>query len=476
MGLCYKTSTWADRLWSSHVKQSRQAQAIVSRGEVKQGASYSGFASDLHSRLYLNNEPDKLNSGPDWASKLHESASDLAEWRQLKSRCRHDGFAAGVATEAILSCLSDQIPDSSDSDNSDPDTSELPYTDAPVVPGQASGPPAAWTDQSPPDDADTRQALRRAVRAARDAVVEIDASLDGLQTALGLRRPGTAIGEQATYQDIDKIREAHRTVSRSRNLQQIAELAGRFTRLAATKQRNKVRGSVGAVKGVELSGDLSRVLPSELAGLRGSRYERLLTLAKLVDKRALSYRLEAKETEARGPVVICTDLSSSMRGSRDLWAKACTLAILSTATRQRRACTVLGFDRAIRHTDTIRASDTTADDIDRVLSHAPRGGTDYNPPLTKAADIIETDHVMSKADIILITDGEAYLDTEVATRLQSLTTDHGVNIYVIAIGNEAREIQQGPLSRVATRLAVVESTALDTATDPVVFESVNLEG
>lgn len=471
MGLCYTTSRWADRLWSSHVKHSPIAQRIVKDGQARQ-SDYDGFAQDLHSRLYLNNEPNKLEGGPGWAESLHSAASDLAEWKQLKSRCRHDGFLAGLATESILQSLASQIPQQSEPGT--PGTEPLPYTSEPGVPGAGSGQPVAWTDKGQSDPSETRRRLRRAIRDARDKVVEVEGSLDGLQAPLGLRRPGTHVGEQVTYRDLDKVREAHSVVSKSRNLKRIAELAGRLARQAASKKRAKVSGSVGAVKGVELSGDLSRVLPSELAGLRGSRYERLLTLAKLVERRALSYRLEARNTEIRGPVIVCQDLSSSMRDdSRDLYAKACALAILGTATEQKRDWTMVGFSTRVRHVDTVLAGTADAGTIERILSHAPSGGTDFTPPLRKAIHIIETAESMSKADIVIITDGEAYLDEDVRDKLQELTKNNGLNIYVIAIGTEAEGIKQGPLGEIATKLATITQTSL-MSSDPVVSDAINL--
>lgn len=472
MGLCYKTSQWADRLWESHVAQSRSAQRVLIDGQSRQ-STYTDFASDIHSRLYLSNEPHKLEGGPDWAERLHEAASDLAEWRQLKSRCKHDGFLAGLATESILDSLASQIPQSESEPDND-GTEPLPYTDQPGIPGAATGKPVAWTDKGESDPSETRRALRMAIRDARDKVIDAEGSLDGLQAPLGLRRPGTQVGEQVTYRDLDKVREAHSIVSKSRNLKRIAELAGRLARQAANKKRTKVSGSVGAVKGVELSGDLSRVLPSELVGLRGSRYERLLTLAKLVERRALSYRLEARNTETRGPVIVCQDLSSSMKeDSRDLYAKACALAILGTATQQSRDWTMVGFDRRVRHVDTVPAGTADAGTIERILSNAPHGGTEFSPPLRKALHIIETAESMAKADVVIITDGEAYLDADVRDRLQELTKTKGLNIYVIAIGNEAEMIKQGPLGEIATKLATITQTSL-LGDDPVVAESINL--
>lgn len=468
MGLCYITSKWADRLWKGHVNANPSAKGLVRQGEGKQGADFDGFARDLHARLYLNNEPPKLEGGPDWAEKLHTAANDLAEWRQLKARCRHNGFTAGVAAEAVLSSLIDQIPDKPEDEEGD-----LPYTDQPGAPGSGDGEPVAWTDKGEGgDDAELRRKLRKAIKEARDKVVEVEATLDGLQEPLGMKRPGSAIGEQVTYKDIEAIRQAHDTIKSNYSLRRIAELAGRLTRLADSSKRTKVTGSVGAVKGVELSGDIPRILPGELVGLRGSEFERLLTLGKVLERRALSYRYEDEQTEGRGPIVVCEDLSSSMEGSRDLWAKACALAILTTATRQKRDWTFIGFTSRIVHEDHIPAGKGDAKALETAMSHAPRGGTNFDDPVRRSCEIIETSPTMCKADVIIITDGEADLDDEYAARIKNLTETEGVQVYVIAIGHEAQSIRNSALGKVATEAVCLATT---NNTSDTLFNAINLE-
>jgi uncharacterized protein with von Willebrand factor type A (vWA) domain len=465
MGLCYNTSKWTDKVWAGHLKHSALAHSIVNEGVVKQD-QFRAFAQDIHARLYLVNDPQKLEGGPDWAEKLHETASDLKEWHQLKSRCKHSGFASGVATEAILKVLLDQIPQQ----ERDEDEEELPYDPRGGQPGKGDGKPTSWTDKGEGNDSDLRRKLRRAIKEAKEQVIEAESSMDGLDEPLGIKRPGTQIGEQVTYKDLEHIRAAHKVVETSWTLKQIAELAGRLTRSADTHKKVKVDGSIGAVKGVELSGDIPRILPGELVGLRGTELERLLTLDKIVCKRALSYRMEAEQSETRGPIIVLEDLSGSMRGPRDLWAKAVALSILTTATRQKRDWTFIGFDYSIRHEDRINAGEADIHKITNALRHAPRGGTHFDPPFRRSVEIIKTSECMNKADIILITDGEADLTDEVIEQVKDLTENEGLQVYVIAIG--AEYISETDLTKVATKVAYLATT---NNSDPIVYEAINLE-
>ena len=65
------------------------------------------------------------------------------------------------------------------------------------------------------------------------------------------------------------------------------------------------------------------------------------------------------------------------------------------------------------------------------------------------------------------------IETHIEDRLQELTRNNGLNIYVIAIGTEADIIKQGPLGEIATKLATITKTSL-LGDDPVVCESINL--
>ena len=100
--------------------------------------------------------------------------------------------------------------------------------------------------------------------------------------------------------------------------------------------------------GVELGGELGRALPAELAAMRPGSRLRLLTLARWADKRLQQYQMQGDEPQARGPIVVLLD-ERIVIGRPSTWAAAVALASLSTAARERRACTVVGFNSGIRY-------------------------------------------------------------------------------------------------------------------------------
>lgn len=405
MALCFPPAPWADTLWRGHVRSSRPAQAVLAQGQQVNGA-FPRLAEDVHAALYLRHAPEVRDDAPAWATALLDTARSLPEWQQLRTRCQANGFTAGVATEIVLHSLVPLLPQ--DEDNPDP-TPDI-----------------------------TRRKLRDACRRAAKEVDTAEGALEGLADVCGIHA-GDSPGAHETMEDLEALRGAWRALKDNKQLQHIAALAGRLARLGATHKRCAVAPAVGAIKGLTLGGDLDRLLPSEIVGLRSPhRLHRLATLAKITSKRALQYEMHGEEPETRGPVVVCVDESFSMReGGKDAWSKAVALALLQTATQQKRPLTLLGFDTDLTGEDTIHPGSADLDTLTRFLARRCDGGTRFDPPLTRALEIIRTAPSMRKADIVFITDGEADVSPEVAAAVMQARTAESVHLYCLGIGADA---------------------------------------
>ena len=451
MGLIFTTTRWLDQLWSEHLEMSSPARDLVEAGIKKQGEPFAGFPADLHARLYLPSDP-RQRDGPEWATRLHAQASELGEWKRLRTMCARNGFAAGVATEAMLGQLLPLVPDPpspSPSDGGDPGQNN---TGQPGGPSQGRPSPG---DQ--PSDADLRASLRRATLQARDAVQQAEAELEGMSTPLGFSQPGTSIVNDAGPANLKAIRDAHHRLENSPRLRRITELAGRLERIAATKEKSKVKPGVGEVHGIDLGDDLSRLLPSELVALRHPRL-RLVLMSRLLQRRALCYGMKGREPQAQGPVVVLLDESSSMREyGKDIWSKAVTLALLSTATRQKRAWHLVAFNSRIRREVEVPIGQATPALIQQALDHRCSGGTDFDEPILRAADIIRTSSSMKRADVVIITDGEDELEPETVDAAKALTKTEGVSWFAVGVGPDADRYLRS-LAPIATSMVVVKDT------------------
>ncbi|MCA9670682.1 MAG: VWA domain-containing protein [Myxococcales bacterium] len=449
MGLCYRTSRWLDRLWSEHLELSEPARDLVKQGIRKQGERFTGFPADLHARLYLPTDPTDTCDAPDWATRLHALASELAEWKRLRLMCSRNGFAAGIATEVLLEQLLPHVPDRPRRDSSAQHGGDTPTTnkDAPSKPESSTK----------PTESSVRAAIRCAARKARDAVHSAEASLEGVSGALALPMAGKQTARPTGPADLKAIREAHQRLSKSRRLRRISELAGRLERAALCKARSKVRPGVGEIHGIGFGRDVGQLLPSELVMLRRPRL-RLALLARLVEGRALSYAMRGREPLARGPVIVLLDESASMRSNdKDIWSKAVALALLSTATRQRRSWSLVAFNGSIIREHTISAGRATASDIEAALNHRCSGGTDFDAPICRGIELIKSSRVLRQADIVIITDGQDELEPDTIERAQRFTKSEGVSFYAVGVGDDAAESILS-LASIATSTVAVRDT------------------
>jgi len=481
MGLCFNTSRWLDRLWSEHLDLSQGARGLVQQGIAKQGPPFAGFPADIHGRLYLPNDPPTIAPAPDWATHLHSLASELGEWQRLRLMCSRNGFAAGIAAEAMLEQLLPHVPERPPESPSQPTRDPQDGGSLEDQPGQGSGHNSAQGPAQDPvgptpaqgTDSQVRASLRRAIRAAREAVQEAEAGLEGMNTPLGLSLPGASVVTNTGPANLKDIRSTYARLQSSHRLRRIAELAGRLERVAATKARSRVRPGVGEIHGIGLGGlaDLARVLPSELVAPRRKRL-RLAFLARLLQGKALVYAMQGREPQARGPVVVLLDESSSMReAGKDIWSKAVALALMATATKQKRAWHLVAFNGGITREVEISAGKATSNDISRALDHGCSGGTDFNAPVLRAIDIIRTSPTMKQADVVMITDGEDSVTPDTIEAANNLTRAEGVSWFAVGVGPDA-ELGLQSLAPIATSMVRVRNT--DDA-DELVAPVINLQ-
>ncbi|MBY0395364.1 MAG: hypothetical protein K2X91_02695, partial [Thermoleophilia bacterium] len=178
-----------------------------------------------------------------------------------------------------------------------------------------------------------------ALRVAGKAVAEASKAVTELReasAALGLG-PGEPGGN-----DPRAIAELYKRVRNDPGLRRISELAGRFRRVAQSKQRQKVMHGLDDVVGIEPGGDIGRLLPSELVRLAVPELE-LDTLRRIVERHAICREHRAVEPIGKGPILVVTDESGSMEGAKVHTAKALALTLAWVARRQRRWCGLVAY-------------------------------------------------------------------------------------------------------------------------------------
>jgi uncharacterized protein with von Willebrand factor type A (vWA) domain len=177
--------------------------------------------------------------------------------------------------------------------------------------------------------------LLAADRAAKQASEEVE-DLEDMLLAVG----GQGIGnEQGTDGKLNReeVIQLYRRVRNHHLLKRIFDKAGRFRLFAQAQQRQKVLHGVDDMVGVELGGDVDRLLPTELAKLSDPLFEDD-AMRRIVERQCLQRKHKGVERLGKGPIIACIDESGSMDGQPVCDAKAFALSLAYLARSQKRWC------------------------------------------------------------------------------------------------------------------------------------------
>ncbi len=179
----------------------------------------------------------------------------------------------------------------------------------------------------------------------------------------------------------------------------------------------------GQISGLRLSGEITSALPSELAMSKNPATQRYFA-QKFAEKKLLSYaytnrqktyrtetttkevEVAKKETEQKGPVIICVDTSGSMQGTPERVAKTITFALAKKCLDEDRKCFLISFSTEIEVQDLsdFEKSNGLAELV-AFLRMSFNGGTDASPALEKSLELMQTNK-WKNADVLAVTDGE----------------------------------------------------------------------
>ena len=229
---------------------------------------------------------------------------DTPDYRALHAATRLDDTAAGIAAAHFAE--------------------QFAALTADPAAGAAAGDPGG--------EVAVLRAVGKAVAAAGAEVGELHEAA----AALGLGPGGPGSNDPAA------VAAVFRRVRGDPALRRVCELAGRYRRVAQSAQRRKATHGLDDVVGVELGGDVGRVLPAGLAGLLVPDLE-LDTLRRIAERQAPCREHHAVEPVGKGPVIVALDESGSMGGEKIHTAKALALALAWVARRQRRWCALVAY-------------------------------------------------------------------------------------------------------------------------------------
>ena len=274
------------------------------------------------------------------------------------------------------------------------------------------------------------QEIAGAIRRLPEEISAVDAQIH----ALGLG------GGRNRQVDARTRVELGERIATSKKLRLLARLTGAFREVASEARKRRIARAPQEAHAVRTGKDLAYLLPSELLGLRRARRGLHLDfLRRFSEAGLLQYDLTAPAS--RGPMVVCVDGSSSMQGSKELWAKAVALTLMDIARRERRRCLAIVFSDGpeVFRVELLSAGRGRKVVQDRAVldfaEHFPGGGTSFEAPLAVALEAV-TEGSYRRGDIVFITDGQADVSDALVARVRAARARHRFTLRSIEVDVE----------------------------------------
>ena len=219
--------------------------------------------------------------------------------------------------------------------------------------------------------------------------------------------------------DAKKVGETFHKIRGNYFLRKVFNCAGKMIRYAQGSQRTNTFHGSDDVIGVEMGGDLSKLVPHELAMLVDEDLE-MDACRRLLENQCMQLQKKSPQRVGKGPVVVCVDESGSMTEyDRIIQAKAFALAMAWVARHQKRWCALVGFSAGPDgNVCVIPPGKTDEKSLLDWISHFYQGGTSMDCPM----DTLPNTYWKSigckpgKTDMIIITDGIVNVDYQLRER------------------------------------------------------------
>lgn len=264
-----------------------------------------------------------------------------------------------------------------------------------------------WDDEADLDKMLGSQDFGRNMNKALGKAADNIGELDSLRKGVGI--------EDAEWQQMDPAtRLAMANKLNTPRMRQIADMVGRMKRFAMAQQATKIIDAPHEIFDVEMGNDLRRVIRSEFV-LLGTEETKIEFFRKYSNGELLQFKERGHENAGKGPIICCIDNSGSMGGTPEEWAKGVAEALRRICQEQDRDFHAIYFEtnRHRERFDFPKGLRGVYEKVLKFLSVSAGGGTEFDGVLTEAlakAATMYDEKAEGKADIVFITDGEAYLD------------------------------------------------------------------
>lgn len=271
-------------------------------------------------------------------------------------------------------------------------------------------------------------------------------------TKQAMSQIGTLDGKKLETVPIGQQFQLAEHIQQSNLLKRIAELTGRFKRIAYKKQKVQHRMSMER-KNVTYGQEMTRLLPMELANF-------VLPNAKLdffrrySEQQALVFDTKGKDRRGRGPIIICMDESSSMTMIK-AESKAFCLALLTIARKQKRDFAIIPFASDVGEVVIFTKGRATAEDVVHFSNRFLGGGTNYEKPLRESLNIL-TKSEFNKADVLFVTDGTSFLSNRFLEEFHTIKKQRNFQCTSIVLTNLIQPVNLDIVHRFSDKVIEVK--------------------
>lgn len=279
----------------------------------------------------------------------------------------------------------------------------------------------------------------RTKQALSGSIMQAASNLSGLRDVA--RELGFGWGQGAsagvTREEIEGLQELAEHLKRSPHLKKLLDLLGWAKRTVAAERRKSRHGREVFTHHQTQDLDLETLAPEELMGLVDPDPGSVLSLdflRRALDGELLHRRYEGEEQAGRGPFVILTDKSGSMRGWQNATACALELALMRAAIEAGRRFVSIPFSGKGQYEVFDPGHRPDPKELLQHIETFYGGGTEPFAPLEAAFRLIEEGASLKEGDALIITDGafgappEGFLE-----RLASAREAPGLKIVAVVI-------------------------------------------
>jgi len=468
-------SALADFLWDDFIRESRPVVTyLIDHHNIKQ---LSRLGKEIFDRLYNGDNVKWLVSEDAYEQYFRKvcdgdsaaipegykpengiwyavmaDLSQAAGWAELLTRCVGNQFNAGNNSVNILNKLAEVIQKAIEEQQFNVELltsagQKLQELREQFQKAQKEGDTQKANEARRAGKA-LNQAINEAIQQAAERIQpqtsqiidQVIKESDDTEEALSVLH-GVQPGSGKKTNDLKEKKELANRLKNSKQLRALTKKLGALRRVWIQRKRAKSSSATyEAITGATFSNDVTRAFPAELA-LAGTAQGRALFALKFTQKTILTKDYTAQQKNlGKGPVVMYIDVSGSMSGEPELWSKAIAFVVAEEALKENRKVLINLFDTRVEHTvELCPKSNNLPTMLDFVGTWVLGGGTSFNAVLSHAVDKGCRD---PRADILMITDGNAEVSDPFVRRLNAFKQEHGVQWNSFCIGKQARVLKE----------------------------------